>query len=72
MQLIKGISNDLKKLDEYFSGTTIFGFFSDLSSLSPSVAFHKKLALYLKDDELFKAILGGFPALFTEVSSLLN
>ena len=72
MQLIKGISSDPKKLDKCFSGTTIFVFFNDLSLPSASVAFPKRLAFYLKDLELYKATLLGFPASFIGDSSLLN
>ena len=43
MKLINGISNDLQKLLEYFSGTAIFTPF--LSVI--------KLDLYLNNDELF-------------------
>ena len=72
MQLTKAISNDLNKLDKYFSGTTIFVFFNDLSLPSASVAFTKKLALYLKDVELSKGTFKGFSASFYGDSSLLN
>ena len=44
-----GSSNDLMT---YFNGTAIFVFFNDLSLPSASVAFPKRLALYLKDVEL--------------------
>ena len=38
----------------------------------PSVAFHKRLALYLKDVELSKATFKGFSSSFIGDSSLLN
>ena len=55
LQLIKGISNDLKKLFKYFNGTTIFTFnlpTRALSGLAGSILPNKKLTLYLKDVEL--------------------
>ena len=72
MQLIKDISSDLKKLDKYFSGTTIFAFFNDQSSSAASFAFPKRLALYLKDVELSKTTFKGFLASSIGDSSLLN
>ena len=59
-------------MDKYFSGTTNFIFFHDLSLPSASVALPKILALYLKDLELSKATFKRFPALFIGDSSLLN
>ena len=49
-------------------------FFNNLSSSpsSSSVTFPKKLALYLKDVELFKATFKGFLASFIGDSTLLN
>ena len=54
LQLIKGISNDLKKLLKYFNGTTIFTFNLPTRALSGSAAaiLPNKLILYLKDVEL--------------------
>ena len=69
---MNGISGDLKKWDKYFSGTTIFLFFHDLSLPLASVAFPKRLVLYLKDYEWFKATFKGFLSLFVGDSSLLN
>ena len=50
LQLIKGISNDLKKLLKYFNGTTIFTFNLPARALSGSAAaiLPNKLTLYLK------------------------
>ena len=67
LQLIKIISNDLKKLLKYFSGTTIFTFYNDLSLPLAAVAFPTILDLCLKDNELFITTLIGFPALFIEI-----
>ena len=65
LQLIKGISNDLKKLLKYFNGTTIFTFnlpTRALSGLAASI-LPNKLTLYLKDVELsavkFTLLSGG-------------
>ena len=65
LQLIKGISNDLKKLLKYFNGTTIFTFnlpTQALSGLAASI-LPNKLTLYLKDVELsvvkFTLLSGG-------------
>ena len=57
LQLIKGISNDLKKLLKYFNGTTIFTFNLPARALSGSAAaiLPNKLTLYLKDVELSAA-----------------
>ena len=54
LQLIKGISNDLKKLLKYFNGTTIFTFNLPTRALSGSAVatLPNKLTLYLKDVEL--------------------
>ena len=54
LQLIKDISNDLKKLLKYFNDTTIFTFnlpTRALSGLAASI-LPNKLTLYLKDVEL--------------------
>ena len=47
-------------------------FFKDLSLPSASVAFPKRLALYLQDVELSKATFKMFPVSFVGDSSLLN
>ena len=65
LQLINDISNDLKKLDNYFCGTTIFAF-----SNAP-VAFGAPKRL-LKDVELFVVTALGIPAAVISCSSLLN
>ena len=54
LQLIKGISNDLKKLLKYFNGTTTFTFDHLTPAASPatSVTLPKNLILYLKELEL--------------------
>ena len=57
---MSGSSNNLKKLLKYRKDTTIFVFLNDLSLPSASVAFPKRLALYLKDVELSKATLLDF------------
>ena len=44
---MNGISNDLKKLVKYFSGTTIF------SNTPLSAGFTKILDLCVKNDELY-------------------
>ena len=49
-QLIKGISNDLKKLLKYFNGTTTFTLL--LATLSATTGLPNKLTLYLKELEL--------------------
>ena len=50
MQLIKGISNDLKKLLKYFNGATTFTL---LFAISPSRSgLPNKLTLYLKELEV--------------------
>ena len=50
LQLIKGISNDLKKLLKYFNGTTTFTLFFTI--LSATTGLPNKLTLYLKAFEL--------------------
>ena len=50
LQLIKGISNDLKKLLKYFNGTTIFKFLFTIQLVTTGLP--NKLTLYLKDAEL--------------------
>ena len=47
LQLIKGISNDLKKLVKYFNDTTIFTF--SLTTLLATTGLPNKLTLYLKE-----------------------
>ena len=71
LQLINSISNNLKKLLKYFSGTAIFTF---LNTLLPSAAVDSpmKLDLYFKNVELTVEKLSGFPASNTGDSSLLN
>ena len=49
-QLIKGISNDLKKLLKYFNGTTTFRLL--FAILSATTGLPNKLTLYLKEFEL--------------------
>ena len=56
LQLIKGISSDLKKLLKYFNGTTAFTL---LFAMTPSrTGLPNKLTLYLKELELSTAKLG--------------
>ena len=57
LQLIKGISNDLKKLLKYFNGTTTFTFNFLTPAVSPatSVALPHNLILYFKESELLAA-----------------
>ena len=50
LQLIKGISNDLKKLLKYFNGTTTFTIL--FAILSANTGLPNKLTLYLKEFEL--------------------
>ena len=50
LQLIKGISNDLKKLLKYFNGTTTFTLY--FAILSTTTGLPNKLTLYLKEFEL--------------------
>ena len=79
--MISGISNDLKKLDRYFSETTVFALVSNhwalaisglvLAATSLELRPAKRL-LYLKDDQLAVTALSGFPALIIFCSSLLN
>ena len=70
LQLIKGISNDLKKLLKYFNGTTIFTFNFPTRALSGSAVaiLPNKLTLYLKDVELsvvkFTLLFGGSSRLY--------
>ena len=54
LQLIKGISNDLKKLLKYFDGTTTFTFnFLTPAALSAtSVTLPNNIILYLKESKL--------------------
>ena len=54
LQLIKGISNDLKKLLKYFNGTTTFTFNLLTPAASPaiSVTSPNNLILYFKEFEL--------------------
>ena len=47
LQLIKGISNDLKKLLKYFNGTTTFTFI--LAILLATTGLPNKLILYFKE-----------------------
>ena len=70
LQLIKDISNDLKKLLKYFNGTTIFTFNLPtlaLSGLASSI-LPNKLTLSLKDVELsavkFTLLSGGLSRLY--------
>ena len=80
--MISAISNDLKKLDRYFSGTTIFALVSNLWALAISglalaatsleLRPSKRFDFYLKDDELAVTKLSGFPALVIFCASLLN
>ena len=66
LQLIDGISNDLKKLLKYFNGTAIFTPSFFLLSQSASV-LPIRFDLYLKDEELLVVKL-----IFLIISSLLN
>ena len=50
LQLIKDISNDLKKLLKYFNGTTTFTFI--LAILLATTGLPNKLILYYKELEL--------------------
>ena len=54
LQLIRGISNDLKKLLKYFNGTTTFTFNLPTPAASPatSVTLPNNLILYFKESEL--------------------
>ena len=54
LQLIKGISNVLKKLLKYFNGTTIltFNFLTPAASPATSVTLPNNLILYFKESEL--------------------
>ena len=61
LQLIKGISNDLKKLLKYFNGTTNFTFL--LAVLLATTGSPNNSTLYLKELELSTAKLGiGSPS----------
>ena len=53
LQLIKGTSNDLKKLLKCFNGTTTFTFI--LAILLATTGLTNKLTLYLKELELSAA-----------------
>ena len=57
-----------KKLDKYFSGTTIFAF----SNAPAAFAAPKRLDLYLKDVELFAVMALEIPAAVISCSYLLN
>ena len=50
LQLVKGISSDLKKLLKYFNGTTTFTLL--LAILLATTGLPNKLTLYLKELEL--------------------
>ena len=54
LQLIKGISNDLKKLLKYFNGTTTFTFkfLTPAASPATSVTLPNNLILNFKESEL--------------------
>ena len=54
--MIKGISNDLKKLLKYFNGTTTFTFL--LALLLATTGSPNNSTLYLKELELLTAKLG--------------
>ena len=69
LQLINGISRDLRKLLRQFNGTTIYVFFTELFVLlTASAVFPTRAALYLNDWEL--STLKS--ALLVGTSSLLN
>ena len=72
LQLINGISNDLKILNKYFRGATIFAFSN--APLAPAVAtrFPKMLDLHLKDDESSIITSPKFPASVILCSSPFN
>ena len=57
LQLIKGISNDLKKLLKYFNGTIIFTFnlLTPAALPTTSVTLPNDLILYFKELELSAA-----------------
>ena len=69
---MKGIFNDLKKLDTFFSGTTICALVNNLCVFAISgltfaptsllVNPINKFDLYLKEDESFALTLSIFPA----------
>ena len=70
LQLMKCVSNDLKKLLKYFNGATIFTFnlpTRALSGLAASI-LPNKLTLYLKDVQLsaikFTLLSGGSSRLY--------
>ena len=54
LQLIKGISNDLKKLLKYFNGTTTFSFnlLTPAASPATSVTLPNNLIFYFREFEL--------------------
>ena len=67
LQLIKGISSDLKKFLKYLNGTTFFTF--NLAILAATTGSPKKLTLYLKELELtvvklFARLGGGSSRLY--------
>ena len=59
-QLLNGISHDIQKLLNYFSGKAIFAFLTTLL-LPPATKSSNKLDLYLKDVELVVLTLTGTP-----------
>ena len=65
LQLINGISKDLKKLLRYFSGTALFTFTN-----VPSSDFFMKHDFYSKDAELVELIATGILPLIIICSSL--
>ena len=67
LQLINGISNDLKKLLKYFNGKTTFTFI--LAILLATTRLPNKLTLYLKELEL--SVVKSLIALASGGSSLL-
>ena len=67
LELINGISRDLKKSFRYFSGTGLFTF-----SNVPSADFFMKFDLYSKDVELVELIATGILPLIIICSSLLK
>ena len=77
--MISAIYNDLKKLDRYFSGTTVSALVNNLWALAISglalaatsleLRSSKRFDFYLKDAV---TKLSGFPALVIFCSSLLN
>ena len=71
LQLINGISKDLQKLLEYFSGTAIFTFLNTLTFLTAADS-PMKLDLYLKDVELAVETLSEFSSFVRGDSTFLN